>query len=298
MHPAGSVIAFTTLSGVGFGLLAWLGLALAPPLGWEAFWLFALAFGMAVGGLLASTLHLGHPERALKAFTQWRSSWLSREAVCAVAALVVMGLYAAALVFWHRPFWGVGWVGAALSLGTVFTTSMIYAQLKTVPRWHSPLTCALYLVCALAGGALVVASQATAIAMLLLAAAVQIAWWWRGDRAFAAGATTLATATGLEAGGGLDAGGGASLRALAPPHSAPNYLTREFFYVVGRRHALKLRVMALLLLAVVPIALLLVPAQAVVAPIALASHICGITIARWLFFAEAEHVVSLYYGTR
>ena len=91
MHPAPSVILFTTLSGIGFGLLAFLGLGLPLVTGWLAFAFFAVAYLLAVGGLLASTFHLGHPERALKAFSQWQTSWLSREAWAAVGALVVMG---------------------------------------------------------------------------------------------------------------------------------------------------------------------------------------------------------------
>ena len=91
MHPAPSVIVFTTLSGLGFGLLFWLGLGLPAVTGWVAFFMFLIAYAMAVGGLLASTFHLGRPERAMKAFTQWRSSWLSREGCCAVGALAVMG---------------------------------------------------------------------------------------------------------------------------------------------------------------------------------------------------------------
>ena len=102
MHPAPSIIAFTTFSGLGFGLLVWLGIDPTPPRGWVGFVFFLIAYLMAVGGLLSSALHLGHPERALKAFTQWRSSWLSREAVCAVAALTVMALYAACLVLVPR----------------------------------------------------------------------------------------------------------------------------------------------------------------------------------------------------
>ncbi|MEL7082316.1 MAG: DmsC/YnfH family molybdoenzyme membrane anchor subunit, partial [Pseudomonadota bacterium] len=99
MHPAPSVIVFTTFSGLGFGLLIWLGLGFPSVTGWSAFAFFAIAYVFAVGGLLASTFHLGHPERSLKAFTQWRSSWLSREAWCAVAALTLMALYGAGLVF-------------------------------------------------------------------------------------------------------------------------------------------------------------------------------------------------------
>ena len=90
MHPAPSVILFTTLSGIGFGLLAFLGLGLPLVTGWLAFAFFAVAYLLAVGGLLASTFHLGHPERALKAFSQWQTSWLSREAWAAVGAFVVI----------------------------------------------------------------------------------------------------------------------------------------------------------------------------------------------------------------
>ena len=152
MHPAPSVIAFTTLSGLGFGLLFFLGLSLPAVTGMVAFVFYAIAYVLAVGGLLASTLHLGRPERAWKAFSQWRSSWLSREGCCAVAALLTMGVYAAGAVFLQSHWTLVGALGAALSLGTVFTTSMIYAQLKTVPRWNMvPLTPALFLTLSLAG---------------------------------------------------------------------------------------------------------------------------------------------------
>ncbi|MBU0779657.1 MAG: dimethyl sulfoxide reductase anchor subunit, partial [Alphaproteobacteria bacterium] len=94
MHPAPSVILFTTFSGLGFGLLFWLGLGQPAPTGWVAFAFFALAYAMAVGGLLASTFHLGHPERAYLAVTQWRTSWLSREAIASIATLLTGGVFA------------------------------------------------------------------------------------------------------------------------------------------------------------------------------------------------------------
>jgi len=140
MHPAPSVILFSTISGLGFGLLTFLGLGMPAPTGWVAFVFFALAYLLAVGGLISSTFHLGHPERALKAFKQWRSSWLSREGVCAVAALLIMAVYGAGLVFLDTRVALLGYIGAALSVGTVFTTAMIYTQIKTVPRWHSATT--------------------------------------------------------------------------------------------------------------------------------------------------------------
>ena len=48
MHPAPSVILFTTLSGIGFGLLAFLGLGLPVVTGWLAFAFFAVAYLLAV----------------------------------------------------------------------------------------------------------------------------------------------------------------------------------------------------------------------------------------------------------
>ena len=154
MNPAPSVIIFTSLSGLGFGLMFFLGFGMPAVTGWVAFAFFFVAYALAVGGLLASTLHLGNPQRAMKAFSQWRTSWLSREGVSAVLTLLVMAVYATGLIFFDKDLQIVGWIAALLSLLTVFTTSKIYNQLKTVPRWHMPLTPVLFLTYALAGGAL------------------------------------------------------------------------------------------------------------------------------------------------
>ena len=289
MHPAPSIIAFSTFSGLGFGLLAWLGLGYPGVTGWVAFAFFVIAYALACGGLIASTFHLGHPERALKAFSQWKSSWLSREGIAAVAALVTMGLYAFALVFFDTRIAVLGWLGAALCIATVFTTSMIYAQLKTVPRWNTPLTSVLFVTLSLAGGALLAAQTTAALVLLGLAAIVQTLWWINGDRAFAASNTTLATATGLS---------GGKLRAFEPPHTGTNYLMREMVHHIGRKHAAKLRIIAALAGYAVPIALLLLPVGHFVALLAIVIHAGGILASRWLFFAQAEHVVGLYYGKR
>lgn len=290
MHPAPSVIVFTTLSGLGFGLLVWLGLGMPAVTGWVAFAFFVIAYGLAVGGLLASTFHLGHPERAMKAFSQWRSSWLSREGVCAVAALLVMGLYAAALVFLDTRIAVLGWLGALLSLGTVFTTSMIYAQLTTIPRWKTPLTPALLVAISLAGGALLAGQVSAALILLPVAGVIQVLWWVRGDGAFAASGTNMASATGL--------GSIGSVRAFEAPHTGTNYLMREMVHQVGRKHAQKLRAIALGLGFILPVLMLLMPFTHAMALFAVASHVAGIVASRWLFFAEAEHVVGLYYGKR
>ncbi|WP_170398313.1 dimethyl sulfoxide reductase anchor subunit family protein [Ruegeria arenilitoris] len=290
MHPAPSVIVFTTLSGLGFGLLFFLGLGLPVVTGWVAFALFAIGFGLSVGGLLASTFHLGHPERAMKAFTQWRSSWLSREGWCAVIALVLMGLYAIGAVFFGQRWGALGVLGSLFSLATVFTTSMIYTQLKTIPRWNMKLTPAMFLSFSLAGGALLSGQLAWAMPLLLIAGAVQLMYWRQGDKAFAQSGTDLGTATGL--------GGRGSVRAFEPPHTGTNYLLREFVHVVGRKHAEKLRIISFTLAIFVPLILLMLPFHHILALLAVLSHLTGVAISRWLFFAQAEHVVGLYYGKR
>jgi len=295
MHPAPSVILFSTLSGAGFGLLVWLGIGLPAVTGGAAFGLFTLAYLLAVGGLIASTLHLGHPERAWRAFSQWRTSWLSREGVAAVACLVLMAAYGAGLVFWGVRIALPGWIGAALALFTVLTTAMIYAQLKTVPRWHHWSTPALFLALMLGGGALLAGQNLAAALLLLVAAAVQVYAWQDGDSRFARSGTTLATATGL---GGTGAAGAPALRAFEPPHTGPNYLLTEMVHQIGRRHARRLRSLALTLGYVLPILLMLAPFHPALTALAAISHLCGILASRWLFFAQAEHVVGLYYGMR
>lgn len=290
MHPAPSVIFFSVFSGLGFGLLVWLGLGVPAVTGGSAFAFFAIAYLLAVGGLISSTFHLGHPERALKAFTQWRSSWLSREAWCAVAALVLMGFYGLGLVFFDARWTLLGILGALFSMATVFTTSMIYAQLKTVPRWHMPLTPLNFLSLSVAGGALLAGQVQGAILLIAIAGGIQIATWLIGDKRLAQSGSDMASATQL--------GGIGSVRAFEPPHTGTNYLLREFVHVIGRKHATKLRIIALVLMAALPVLLLLLPFNHFLATLAVLAHVAGVLAARWLFFAQAEHVVGLYYGKR
>lgn len=290
MHPAPSVIFFSVFSGLGFGLLVWLGIGLPAVTGWVAFAFFAIAYLLAVGGLISSTFHLGHPERALKAFTQWRSSWLSREGWCAVIALVLMAIYGAGLVFLDQRWTLLGLLGAVFSLATVFTTSMIYAQLKTVPRWNMSLTPVNFLSLSIAGGALLAGQVTVAVLLIVIAGAVQTATWMLGDKRLAESGTNLATATQL--------GGIGDVRAFEPPHTGTNYLLREFVHVIGRKHASKLRIISLGLMSVLPVALLLMPFHHLIALVAVLAHVAGVLVARWLFFAQAEHVVGLYYGKR
>ncbi|MEM6386545.1 MAG: DmsC/YnfH family molybdoenzyme membrane anchor subunit [Pseudomonadota bacterium] len=288
MHPAPSIIFFTTLSGLGFGMLTFLGLDFPAPRGWAAFWLFLLAYALAVGGLLSSTFHLGHPERALKAFTQWRSSWLSREAWFAVAALGIMGIYAIGLVFFDTRLNALGILGGLLSLGTVFATSMIYTQMRTVPRWNHWGTPILFLAYAIVGGALLTGRVELARAILPLLLLLQIFAWVDQTRHEEADPTNVGTATGLDERG--------TVRAFEAPHTGENYLTKEMVFRIGRKHSRVLKGVTLLTGMGLPAVLLFLPTSFAIIAFAVLLHLFGVLVQRWLFFAEARHVVSFYYG--
>lgn len=303
MHPAVSVIFFTVASGAGFGLIFLLGLGF--PVGGgagRAFLVSLTAGGLAVAGLLSSTFHLGHPERAWRALSQWRSSWLSREGIAAIATLIVFGFYALIWMVTGERSILLGALASAGAVLTVFTTSMIYAQLKTVPQWQSRLTPLVYLGFALASGWLIAASfgnsgspEIWGILLVVLAWAAKWAWWTRAARTRLGDVgSTPETATGL--------GFIGKVRLLERPHTGENYLTREMVHRIGRKHARTLRMVALVLGCLGPVAILalvaVTDAPAFLNLLAAASMIAGLLAERWLFFAEAEHAVSLYYGHR
>src|SRR5215468_6058700 len=170
MHPAYSVIFFTSASGGGYLLLALLGvfgafgiLPADPVLGVVG---FGFGFVMVTAGLLSSTFHLGQPLRAWRAFSQWRSSWLSREGVaslvCFAPALILFALtwrYGDAIarqVLGADATLALRAIGAALAACaalTVFCTARIYTSLKTIAAWHNAFVLPGYLLFALLGGA-------------------------------------------------------------------------------------------------------------------------------------------------
>ena len=304
MHPATSIILFTVSSGAGFGLLFALGLPALwgdTPDGVLAWIGFGLAFVLSVAGLISSTFHLGHPERAWRALSQWRSSWLSREGVLAVLTLGVAGLYALSCIFGLPGGVVLGPLTALLSLLTVYATSMIYAQLKTVDRWHNALTPLCFLAFSTATGEILVGALRAGLGdgaglwPLTAAVSIFIAWslkqraWRMGDQAKPT--STPETATGL--------GGLGSVRLFEAPHTGQNYLLKEMGFSVARRHAGKLRFLAVLFGAFVPLILTLVASAGVLPTFALSlgamSLLAALLVERWLFFAEARHVVMTFY---
>lgn len=310
MHPAFSVILFTTASGAGYGLLALMGTRVWHQSLPESFELrmviLVLGLGLVTAGLLSSTFHLGHPERAWRAFSQWRSSWLSREGVLAVVTYIPAGLLG---LHWLLPDMVslderiAGLALAACSLMTVFATAMIYRSLKTIRQWSNKWTVPCYLVFSIMTGAILLNAilmvpgtmnpdMAFPAAILCLVGYAVKRCYWRfidGTRA----ESTPASATGLN-----DMG---EVRVFETPHSSDNYLLKEMGFSLGRKHAPKLRRIALWAGFIAPAALsagamtggAVGTVSAVLAVVAVGT---GIIAERWLFFAEARHVVTLYYG--
>ncbi len=310
MHPALSVIFFTTATGAGYGLLTLLGLAAASGLVVPDRWLGFVALGLALtlitGGLLSSTLHLGHPERAWRALSQWRSSWLSREAVAAVVTYVPAGIFGIGWLVTGRVDGVIAIAAFAAAVGalvTVYTTGMIYASLKPVAQWHSRFTVPGYLIFAIMTGAVLLH------ALLLLfgndargagtfaALAIAAGWLWKTATWRHNDQLTLSSsansATGLKDG---------AVRSIEWPHTEENFVLKEMGYRIARKHAAKLRRLVHLLAFAVPLAAI---AVALVAPhwlavlaacLAVVAQAPGMVAERWLFFAEAKHAVTLYYG--
>jgi sulfite dehydrogenase (quinone) subunit SoeC len=307
MNPAYSVILFTTASGAGYGLMALLALvginhgqASSMPFALTA---LGIALALIVVGLLSSTLHLGRPERAWRAFSQWRTSWLSREGIAAVAAFPVFGVFA---LLWSGLVDRPQFIAQAAILtilfciAIVFCTGMIYHSLKTIRAWNNALTVPVYIASALATGALLLMTIATifgrfqifqailAVISISVLIILKLAYWRSID-------TEVRTHT-MAAATGLGQGAGESVRQWEVPHTATNFIMKEMGYVVARRHTKKLRMGVILLLALA----FFMAGCCFISPWfsvpALISAAIAAWMERWLFFAEAEHVVGLFYG--
>jgi sulfite dehydrogenase (quinone) subunit SoeC len=310
MHPALSVVFFTTATGAGYGLLALLGIAMvfgAVPSD-RLFGLAALGLSLALvtAGLLSSTLHLTHPERAWRAFSQWRSSWLSREGVASVATYIPAAAFGIGWVILGRtdgPVQAAGILAAIGACVTVFTTGMIYASLKPIAEWHSRFTVPGYLLFGLMTGAVLLNAMLrlfgeNALGVALLAVLATVAGWawkiatWRRNDGFVP-ASNANTATGLK---------GGPIRSVEWPHTEENYVLKEMGYRIARKHAAKLRLIVHVLAFAIPLAASVTSLFASGAPAAVAAIVAvltqapGMLVERWLFFAEARHIVTVYYG--
>ncbi len=314
MHPALSVIFFTVTSGAGFGLYSLTAVLqlfrLGPPLNRTQL-LVALCTSLIliIAGLLSSTGHLANPKNAWRAFMRVKTSWLSREAVLAVAFFPFAFLYLIGVILFGANvpvfFITMGLIGVALGFMTVFATGMIYACLKTMRQWNTPLVPANYLLMGLTLGALIhMAIEAyfgddlqfiagvAGTALVMTGVMKGIYYYWI-DRIAGPSINTATTFT------------RARVRLLDTGHTAGTFLTDEFGYQINNNLRNGLRLSVFLIGFVAPLILIAFAASmapgegafALAVAAAVLSYI-GKMIERWLFFAEGRHVVNLYHGAQ
>ena len=320
MKPALSVILLTTLIGAGQGLfLAWYSadwlslLAILEPASPQAGGIASLlSFGLLAAGLLASFFHLGHPERAWRAAAMWRSSWLSREVIALPVAMALILTYGIiSLGGFDRVLFVLGdrlpvslttlvGLGASLAVGVLFVcTAMIYACLKFLRQWHSPLTVLNFFLLGSASGATLAAALAalTADARFGYFAALAMLLTFAGLLSRAAslsrnrglrGMSTLQSAIGVHH---------PRIRQIAQGAMGGSFNTRAFFHSYGASVVRLVRRSFLLLAFLLPLALLAVASDS--APLlcvaAFVLQFAGLLAERWYFFIEAEHPQNVYY---
>ncbi len=312
MHPAFSVIIFTVTSGAGFGLFILLAVLHAAGLlpdasRGELVTAIVFALLLITVGLISSTQHLANPKNAWRAFFRFRTSWLSREGVFAVVFYPFALLYL--LGVWNQGgdtglgVLAVGLIAAVLGLITVFTTGMIYACLKTIRQWNTALTPANYILLGLMLGGLLLSmiragfghntdiAMGLAVVLLVISAMTKsIYYFWIAQIA----GPSINTATSFNR---------ATVRLLDVGHSAGTFLTREFGYQAPEDLLLRLKTLVFLLgfglpLLAVTYALATGESVFIGAFFGVTSAFAGSLIERWLFFAEARHVVNLYHGAQ
>jgi sulfite dehydrogenase (quinone) subunit SoeC len=325
MKPSLSIIFFTVSSGAGLGLLALLALGdlLEHALPSDALMQgIALALTLVAAGLASSVLHLAKPSNAWRAFSRFRTSWLSREAV--FAACLAAAAFGYGLLVWTDEDGALralaALIVALLSWAVLVSTAMIYASLKPIRQWYSAWTPVNYLLLGhwsgavlLLGLARVHAAQVRSLGWLAgalgIAALIAKIGQWQAISAGAGDAPTLERAIGVPAYPNKYANEYAN-KGVRPPgmtvararlfdvgHSHGTFLTDEFGFVLARRNALALRLAALTAGFGVPAAWIV--SGATNAPAAwLAAIVClaGLLAERWLFFAEAQHTIRLYHG--
>ena len=308
MRPAFSVVIFTTLTGAGQGLF----LAVYIP---EVMVVLrggapnatafpavgaALAAGLAILGLTASFFHLGHPEKAWRAATMWRTSWLSRE-VIALPAFIACCLAYALAGYFGAP--GALWIGAAglLACAALFVcTAMIYMCLKFLQEWASPLTLLNFVLLGAASGCTLSVPLAqwlapplsgvlAAVAMVLTLAALASRLASLARNARLKPTSTLQSAIGIA---------NPRIRQVSQGFTGRSFNMREFLHGASPRKMRAVKWAFLWLTFVFPALFLAAGVLAKITFLLLLAfpvQYLGLLAERWYFFAQARHPQNIYY---
>jgi len=302
MRPAASVILLTTLIGAAQGLFLALALLAewAGPAAAQLRMLFVAgsvaSLGLLVLGLGASFFHLGHPERAWRTAAMWRTSWLSRE-------VIALPLFMALVAAWGAAHWlgapdalarCLAALGALACIALFVCTGMIYACLRFLQEWHTPLTVANFILLGCASGLSLAAALAYAIAPEqadgLASAAVAVTLVAALSRA-----ATLARNARLKPKSSAQTAIGVKhprVQQKALGAMGGTFNTREFFHGASRAKLSSIKWGFLLGAFALPLALL----AAGWAAAAFVVQMLGLYAERWYFFAQANHPQNIYYS--
>ena len=308
MYPSKSIIFFTVISGTGYGIFIGLlfnilFIEISYSLNYKLF-ISLVSFLMIVLGLLSSTLHLGHPERAWRAFSQWKSSWLSREGLVSVITFFPMVLF---YYFWINNINGYVFLLIILcifSLLTIFCTGQMYATLKTIPSWNNSLVTPIYIFNGITVGSLFVYSinfyfnysiflyEKFIIITITLNLLLKISYWILIRQKTN---TNIQTAVGIKS---------KDISFFEGPHTGKNYLTTEMINKSNNKNNHFLRLTFCILTFIIPLYMInqystLIADQFILKLSMIFVFILalvGMIIERYLFFIQSKHVVGLYYG--
>ncbi len=324
MHPAFSVIFLTTLIGVGQGLFLALytgqlysAIQVLPVQDSAGFYGYGslLALMFLVAGLIASFFHLGHPERAWRSAAKWKTSWLSREVIVLPAFMGLTFVYAVVHISGWNPILFtlgeefivdlslfIGAINTVLAFSLFICTAMIYACIKFLQEWATPLTVVNYTLLGMASGfalsttfAAFVGSDLISfyagwtITLTLFALVSRIASLIRNTKIKYK--STLSTAIGIRH---------TKIKQKAQGAMGGSFNTREYFH--GAKPALfkSIKWIFLVLVFIVPVGLLITALSTNLFMLFAAAFVVqyvGLLAERWFFFAQANHPQNLYYQT-
>jgi len=324
MHPAFSIILLTTLIGAGQGLFLALYTGqlysvfkLLPVQNPSQFYVLGslIALALLVAGLVSSFFHLGRPERAWRTASRWRTSWMSREVIALPAFMTaVAGWGLIHLMDWnpvifiyHETFeidlsLLVGAVASLLCFILFLCTGMIYACIKMLQEWATPLTVVNYTLFGGASGFMLAtvfaAWQGSGMTLFFGVWAViltVLAFFSRSASLFRNShlkhKSSLETAIGIRH---------SQIEQKAQGSMAGSFNTREYFHGASRRKYKSVKWLFLLLVFPLPVLLLVVGLTANMVAVLGAAFLVqfmGLLLERWFFFAQANHPQNLYYQT-
>ena len=313
MHPSFSLILFTSMAGMAQGAIVSLAVLNSGsdqlPSELLNVYLFPLILALLFGGLLASTFHLGHPERAWRAIMMWRTSWLSREVLILPAFIALTAL--AYYFSWQASV--PNWLWLLLSIAALalwVCTAMIYQCIRFIQEWAHPATMVNFIALGMSSGwfllmvlltlwsilhpnqAVVTSSNIAGVAgftgfLILLSLSLKL-WIWKRNRGLKP-KSNLQSATGIKTG---------FVRQISMGMMGGSFNTREFFHQQSAFFVANVRKIAFFGTYLLPVLLLtIVVSNGTLSVLVLAFvvHCIGLMAERWLFFAEANHPQNLYY---